>query len=708
MRYRIGVDTGGTFVDVVVSGGVGRIRPSKFLADPDHLAESVISAIRTAAEGQGLSLEGLLGATDRIVHGSTVATNALLTGNGATVGLVTTSGFRDVLNLRRGVRSRPMDSRRPPPQPLIPRRRIHGVVERIGASGEEVEALDPISVEEAVRSLEQDGVESVAVCLMFSFLAPAHEHDLGVTIGDRLPEVHLSLSSEVLAEVGFYERLSTTAINAFVSPLLGRYLHVLVDMLDRHGFGGRLLVMQSNGGVASAQNAAKFGARSVLSGPAAAPVAIARLVASYGLSEAISVDMGGTSFDVCLIHDGRPNITVDGEVAGHRIALPMIAIHTIGAGGGSIVGVDSRGLLTVGPSSAGADPGPACYGRGALEPTVTDANVLLGYVAPESFWGGRLAIDVDAARQAMTRRVGDPLGIDATRAAFGAYRVVNENMVDAIREVSIRRGFDPREFVLVAAGGAGALHIAALADELEIPVIIVPRLASVLCAYGGLLSDLRYEASASLVTPLGKLETDRANDVVEGLRTRLVDTLVTDGVADEAIVVEVAVDVRYAGQFHDLEVPLAGGTFTPSSMSSLVDAFHERHEAVNGYHDRNHAVDVTNVRVRAIGRTDQPPAVEPARQIDREPRGATERRIYWDGEFRTVSVFERSDLAPGTTVAGPAVVTEETTTLLVTPAYDLVIDALGNAVMHRKGTNVEEVLARLGGRLPGKAHHAVA
>jgi N-methylhydantoinase A len=274
--------------------------------------------------------------------------------------------------------------------------------------------------------------------------------------------------------------------------------------------------------------------------------------------------------------------------------------------------------------------------------------------------------------------------------------------------VSVRRGFDPREFVLVAAGGAGALHIAALAEELEIPVVIVPRLASVLCAYGGLLSDLRYEASASLVTPLRQLEMDRANDVIQSLRTRLVETLVADGVADDEVVVEVAVDVRYSGQFHDLEVPLEGGTFTPTSISSLVDVFHERHEAVNGYHDRNHAVDVTNVRVTAIGRTDQPPMVEASGQIDRDPANATERRIYWDGEFRSVPVFDRRDLGAGTTIAGPAIVTEETTTLLVTPAYDVLVDGLGNAVLHRKDTNVEGVLARLGGRLPGRTHDAVA
>jgi N-methylhydantoinase A len=710
MTYRIGVDTGGTFVDVVVDDASGGLRLTKSLADPADRAGAVVRGLADAAEREGLTLQQLLEQTERIVHGSTVATNALLTREGASVALLTTEGFRDVLNMRRGMRDRPMDSRRPPPEPLVPRSAILGVAERVEADGSVSLPLEADALHGAVRFLDGKDIDGVAVCLTFSFRDPRHEAALRDAIRGRYPAMHISLSSEVLPQIGLYERVSTTAVNAFVSPLLGSYLTSVVDALARNGFRGGFLVMHSNGGVASADTARRFGVRSVLSGPAAGPVAASASAALYGLRNAISIDMGGTSFDVCLIDGGSPNITSDGELAGHRIALPMVDIHTIGAGGGSIVSVDERGLLTVGPRSAGAQPGPACYGEGGTEPTVTDAVLLLGLIAPERFWGGRLSLDVRAAEHAMRERVAERLGIDTIRAAYGAYHVVNENMVDAIREVSVRRGYDPRQFVLVAAGGAGPVHVGALADELEIPLVLVPRLASVFCALGGLLSDLRYEASTSMVAPLASLDTGAANAVVERLRGQIEDSLRADGVAIAHGRSTTYADIRYVGQFHEIEIDVPDGAFSPQSTTQVAQAFHARHEVVNGYHEPSHALEVINLRVVTTVPTDRPrpsgaglESGGPAGGTQHAHRG--ERTIHWGGDPSSFAVYERSALRPADTISGPAIIEEETTTLIVPPSFDLRCDRFGNGLMYRKGNDLEALLERLAG--PGRvAVHA--
>jgi N-methylhydantoinase A len=697
MAYRLGVDTGGTFVDVVLATPRGDLRLAKALSDPADLAAAVLAGIAAAAESEGLTSAELLSQTDRIVHGSTVATNAILTRRGPSVALLTTEGFRDVLNLRRGVRDRPMDSRRAPPSPLVPRRRILGIPERLDCEGRELSPLDTDRLATAIDAIEADGIDSVAVCFLFSFLDGAHEAQARDAIAARLPDRHVSLSSEVLPQVGLYERVSTTVVNAFVSPLLGGYLEGLARRLRDQGFRGSLLLMQSNGGVSSVDVGRRFGARSLLSGPAAAPVAAARLAALYGLRNVISVDMGGTSFDVCLINEGQPQITGDSEMGGFRVALSMVDIHTIGAGGGSIVGVDERGLLQVGPQSAGANPGPACYGRGGMRPTITDANVLLGYVAPDLFWGGKLTIDVAASERAMREHVAEPLGLDVIRAASGAYQVVNENMVDAIREVSVRRGFDPRQFALVAAGGAGPLHVGALAEELDIPVVLIPRLASVFCALGGLLSDLRYEASTSLISPLRRLDLAAAGETASRIARPLLEALAADGIPDVDTSVDVLVGLRYAGQFHEIEVPLEEGRFTPASVEALAAGFHRRHELINGYQEPAHEIDVITLRVVATGRTDPPPAADHAAAAA-PPAGArtATREITWNGRPLIVAVHRRSALVADSVVTGPAIVAEETTTLVVPPGFELWTDRLGNGVLYRSGTAVHSLMERLG------------
>ena len=687
----VGVDVGGTFIDLMVSGN-GRRLILKTLSDPADRAGALLAGLALAAEELGLTPGELLARTERVVHGSTIATNALLTRNGAHTALLTTAGFRDVLNMRRGMRSDLYDPKQAPPDPLVPRQRIHPVKERVDSDGAVLEALDEESVDQAVAKIRRVGVESVAVGFVFAFANDAHERAAASRLRESLPDLHVSLSSEVLPEVRLYERLSTTAVNAYVTPVLAAYLESLDRRLADNGFRGRLLVMQSSGGVMGLGPATRFGVRSILSGPAAGPVAGLWYAGLHGVSNAITADMGGTSFDVCLADRGEVEVTKETEIAGHRIALPMVAVHTIGAGGGSIVTVDGRGLLQVGPESAGATPGPVCYGRGGVRSTVTDADLLIGYLSAERFWGGRLHLDEDAAREAFRRHVAEPLGMDVVRAAYGAHQVVNANMVDAIREVSVRRGHDPRGFVLVAAGGAGPIHACAIARELDIGLILVPREASVMCAAGQLLSDLRHDFVRSCVMPLERFDRDTVETHLRDLRRAAVEALLAEGVPRHRIAVSCAADMRYVGQFSEVEVPVPDPVLTEPVVAALAGDFHRIHESLNGYSMPEAAAEIVNLRVVGRGLADAEP------MSVRNGTSATaltgRRRAVFDDGFREVPVYDGHCLAPGEEVAGPAIVEQETTTVVVTPEFRLTCDAHGNYLVYLKERGLADSLAR--------------
>ncbi|MCY4488526.1 MAG: hydantoinase/oxoprolinase family protein [Deltaproteobacteria bacterium] len=687
----VGVDVGGTFVDLLVSGN-GRRVLRKTLSDPNDRAGALLAGLELVAEELGLSLREFLEHTDRIIHGSTIATNALLTRGGARTALLTTAGFRDVLNMRRGVRSDLYDPKQAPPDPLIPRQRIHPIAERVDGDGAVLEAVGEESVERAVAVVRQAGVESVAVGFLFSFANDAHERAVGVRLRETLPEVHVSLSSEVLPEVRLYERLSTTAVNAYVTPVLAAHLDSLERGLAENGFRGRLLVMQSSGGVMGLEPAARFGVRSILSGPAAGPVAGLWYAGLHGMADAITTDMGGTSFDVCLVNRGEVEVTKEMEIAGHRIALPMVAVHTIGAGGGSIVTVDGRGLLRVGPESAGATPGPVCYGRGGTRPTVTDADLLIGYLGAERFWGGRLRLDEDGAREAFRRQVAEPLGMDVVRAAYGAHQVVNANMVDAIREVSVRRGHDPRRFVLVAAGGAGPIHACAIARELDIGLIMVPREASVMCAAGQLLSDLRHDFVKSCVMSLERLDRHAVEAHYRDLRRAAEEALLAEGVPRDRIALCCAADVRYVGQFSEVEVPVAGTALTEDAVADLARDFHRIHESLNGYGMPEAAAEIVNLRVVGRGLADSEPT--PARSAGGRASLTGRRNAFFDDGFREVPVHDGHRLAAGANVRGPAIVEQETTTVVLPPGFQLTCDVYGNYLVHPSTHSLEESLER--------------
>ncbi len=688
----VGVDVGGTFIDLMVSGG-GRRLLCKTLSDPEDRAGALLAGLALVSEDLGLTLNAFLERTERIIHGSTIATNALLTRGGAPTALLTTAGFRDVLNMRRGVRSDLYDPKQAPPHPLIPRQRIHPVAERIGSDGAVLEPLDADSVDRAVATLGREGVESVAVGLVFAFANDSHERAVAARLRDAMPDVHVSLSSEVLPEVRLYERLSTTAVNAYVTPVLAAYLESLGRRLADNGFRGRLLVMQSSGGVMGLDPARRFGVRSILSGPAAGPVAGLWYAGLHGISNAITTDMGGTSFDVSLADGGEVEVTKETEISGHRIALPMVAVHTIGAGGGSIVTVDGRGLLRVGPESAGSTPGPVCYGRGGDRPTVTDADLLIGYLDAERFWGGRLRLDEDAAREAFRRHVAEPLGVDVVKAAYGAHQVVNANMVDAIREVSVRRGHDPRRFVLVAAGGAGPIHACAIARELDIGLVLVPREASVMCAAGQLLSDLRHDFVRSCVMSLDRFDRDRVEGHFRDLRRAATDALLAEGVPRHRIAVSSAADVRYVGQFSEVEVPVPETAMTEEAVAALARDFHRIHESLNGYSMPDAAAEIVNLRVVGRGVADSEAMPESGGAEGTALTGR--RRAFFEGDFREVPVYDGHRLASGEDVVGPAIVEQETTTVVVPPEYQLTCDAFGNYLVYLRERGLAESLARV-------------
>jgi N-methylhydantoinase A len=477
---------------------------------------------------------------------------------------------------------------------------------------------------------------------------------------------------------------------------VGTYLTALQKSLGENGFTGRLFVMQSNGGVMSPEIAKQHGARSLLSGPAAGPVAGLWYAGLHEISRIITIDMGGTSFDVCLINDGIPEITTDMEMGGFRVALPMVAVHTIGAGGGSIAHVNSRGLLQVGPQSAGALPGPVCYGRGGHEPTVTDADLVLGILDPTYFWGGRLRLDKDAARDSIAEVVAHRLQIGIEEAAYGIYKVVNANMVDAIREVSVRRGYDPREFILVVAGGAGPVHAGALAKELEIPLVIIPRNAPVFCAMGQLLSDLRHDFVRSYVTPLEKANFDRVKNLCDSMKAEALAFFDFEKVSSRRMVFLYSVDLRYVGQFNEIEVSVQDNLWNKGTLREIAQGFRKRHAALNGYVLDSVPLEIVNLRLCARGITDKPvPGEFSMGSVSNSLAEKASRRIFTGKEFVDIPVYDGSRLGWTSLVRGPSIIEEESTTLFVPTDYHVWCDKFGNYLMCSASRKAEEILESL-------------
>ncbi|HEY5718790.1 MAG TPA: hydantoinase/oxoprolinase family protein, partial [Gammaproteobacteria bacterium] len=571
---------------------------------------------------------------------------------------------------------------------LVPRYRRIGVGGRLDRNGAELEPLDLDGVRAALELFRAEGVEAVSICFMHSFANPAHEQAAAALVRAELPGAYLTVSSELLPSIRFYERVSTTALNSYVGPILDRYLDRLQRRLADAGFGGLLLIMQSNGGVMAPEVARRSAALTLLSGPAAGPGAGLAYARGLGQDKCIVVDMGGTSFEAALVVDG-PVMVNEGTIDRHRIALPMLGIHTIGAGGGSIGWIDEGGLLRMGPMSAGADPGPACYLKGGTRPATTDANLVLGYLDPDYFAGGKMPLDAAAARAAIETHVATPLGLAVEEAAAGMYRVACHNMAQGIREVTIKRGFDPREFPLVVAGGAGPLHSCLICDELEIPLQVVPRASSILCAVGMLMSDLKHDFVRTYVARLAEPGWERLEGVLATLRAEGAALLAEERIPAGRQAFHVKFDCRYLKQYHEVSFVVPDAALAARDADAIAAAFHAEHNRLYGYSLQEQAVpvEIINVRLQAVGAVDKPAfRAEEHAGADATHALKGERPVYQfeDGAFRSVPVYDGHRLRHGNRIAGPALVEEETTAVVISAGFDAVCDPLGSLVLYRK------------------------
>lgn len=690
MRLKVGIDVGGTFTDFLVTGPDLPPRICKVLSTPADPSIGLVEGLREIAAGLNLSLPDLARAIETIVHGTTVTTNAVLTGTGARTGLLTTEGVRDALEMRRGIREEQYNNRYTNVPPLVPRYLRRPVRGRLNYCGQELVPLNLDDVRAALELFRHEGVEAIALCFMNSFANPAHEQQAAALVREQMPGAYLTVSTELLPSIRFYDRVSTTVLNSYVGPRLNAYLERLQARLREIGFGGVLLIMQSNGGVMSPEVAQRCPARTLLSGPAAGPEAGLAYVRPHGQQSCITVDMGGTSFDAALVRDGAPNVVTEGEINRYRIALPMLDIVTIGAGGGSIGWIDEGGLLRMGPQSAGADPGPACYGRGGQLPTCTDADLILGYLDPEFFAGGRIRLDREAARAAIERHIARPLGLSVEQAAAGMYRVINTNMAAGVRAISVRRGFDPREFPLVAAGGAGPLHAAMICHELEIPWYVVPRESSIFCAAGMLMSDLRHDLVASFVAGFDQLNWNALNRLVDELLAQGAGLLAAENIPPPRRQYTLNLDCRYRKQYHEVSFPVALEQLRAADVAQIAAAFHAEHQRMYGYAlaEEGTPIELINVRLRATGLTDKPayPQEPPAGPDPQAAlKGERPAHIPEQNTVRQVPVYDGHRTRHGNRIAGPALIEQVNTTLLLTAAYDCVCDQHGSFVVYRKG-----------------------
>ncbi|MCX8133445.1 MAG: hydantoinase/oxoprolinase family protein [Roseococcus sp.] len=662
MRYVIGVDVGGTFTDVVGVDDEGNEHLAKAASTPEDQSLGVMQGLANLAAALRLTLAELLDSTVRIVHGTTVATNALLERRGARAAMLTTEGHRDVIAMREGLKPARYDLRLPAPAPLIPRRLRLPVRERLRPDGRVEIPLDMASLDAAIATLRAAEVEAVAICFLHSWADPRHEHAAAARVRAALPGAYVTCSADVLPQIKEYERFSTAAVNAYVGPPVARYLRRLEERLHEAGCHAPVFVILSHGGVSPIAEAARLAAGTALSGPAggvAAAVALARRGLGAPARHIVTFDMGGTSTDIALVTDGAAALGRGREVGGERIALDSLDIITLGAGGGSIAHLGPGGTLQVGPRSAGARPGPACYGRGGTEPTVTDANLVLGYLDPASFLGGAQRLD-EAAAWAAVGRLASTLGLAPEEAALGIHRLVNARMADGVRVATVRRGVDPRGATLLAFGGAAGLHASAVARDLGMARVAVPLFAAGLSAWGMLQTELRVETARSVLGAEGLPEDAALAALFAGLeeeaRVRLA------GWHGGEIAVSRAADMRYGEQVFEVTVPLDG---VPATRAALCAAFHARHRALFTYDLPGEEVVLVTARAAARGLLPAPP---------RRPAGATlpgaalgERRCLLEGGARRLPVYAFEALAAGQAIAGPAIVESATTTVLLLP-----------------------------------------
>jgi N-methylhydantoinase A len=673
---RIGVDIGGTFTDLqILDEASGALWSLKTPTTPDDPSIGLMEGIAEAARRFGFRLDEI----GFLLHGTTIATNAVLERKLPRGALVATAGFEDVIEIGRHNRRDVYGLRASPPPVLIPRDRRIGIAERMTASGAVEQPLDDGAVASLVERLAGLDVETIAVALLNAFVNPAHERRLREAIAAALPDLPVALSSEISPEIREYERSSTTVLNALLMPVVRSYLRRLAARLRQENFAPRLLLVQSNGGVCSAEIAGEQPVRLLLSGPSGGALAALRTAEALAMPDLVGIDMGGTSFDVSVVQGGRISLITQGEIDRLPVRLPMVEIRTIGAGGGSIAAVDAGGRLTVGPRSAGAKPGPVCYGHGGVEPTVTDANLVLGRLDPDYFLGGAMALDLAAARDAIASRIAAPLGLTLDAAAAGLLTVTNTSLAAAIRLSLFEKGLDPRDFALLSFGGAGGLHAIAVAEELGISRVVFPRDAGTFSAYGILHSDIVHDFARSRILPAAPESVGEIAAICTGLRAQGQLQCERDGIAagDRAFVL--AADMRYRGQAFELLVPWGDVAVDATTLGDLLARFHALHAQRFSYANPGEPVEIVTLRLTVTGRLAQPRRRTEAAPT--EAKIAPHRAVFLDAAWQDVPVHHRDALAA--TISGPALIEEPYTTVLLGAGWRATIESGGNLVARR-------------------------
>ena len=688
-QFRLGIDAGGTFTDFVIADKTtGVTKLFKALSTPSNPTKAIENGLKLIADDLGKTPEAIVSACDLCINGTTVGLNALITHGGGKTGLICTAGHEDSIEIRNGHKEdgHRYDPEYPAAVMLVPRYRRKGVRERVLSTGEVRTPLHEEDVRAACEAFIAEGVETVAISFVWSVLNPAHETRAAEIVREMMPHVILTVGCELYPQIREYTRTSTAVLNAYLAPVMRRYVRAVDNYFQSLGAKQPVRYFQSNGGLAIGQAMTDRSVYAINSGPASAPQAGQYVCRPFKQKNVITIDMGGTSFDITLTKDGVTNLNKNIDFLRYRIGVPMIQVETLGAGGGSIGWIDSLGILQVGPQSAGSQPGPACYGQGGEEPTISDANLILGYLNPHGLLGGRLPLSVEKARAALLR-VAEPLGLTVEQAAYGMFTIVNSNMVNGMRRVSVERGFDPRDFVLVGAGGATAAHICALAAEIGVETIILPKLASGLCAFGQIISDVKYNYMATAPARLDNAEAyARLDKLFEEIESRGVKQLRDDGFAKNAIVVKRSLEMRYVGQVHECTVDIDTFKIDEKTIGRVKEAFHRRHEELYTYSERHSTVEVVNVESTLYGLIDKPPtpALRKGKLANEAIKSHRKAIFRASGKGVRTPIYDGGALGAGAAVDGPAIIEEVTTTIVVEPDWTARLDASGSYTIVRK------------------------
>ncbi len=682
---RISIDVGGTFTDCLVLDADGDLRQFKSPTTPDDPSVGFMNSLEKAAVGYDQSLERFVSDVELLIHGTTLATNTLINQNGAKTGMITTKGFRDVVEIRRGyknIRTSMYDVFVPPYEPLVPRFLRKEVQERALFSGEIHTALDEAEAKELAEQLKEEGVESLAVCLLHSYANPEHEQKVADIAAEVMDDTYITSSHEILPVWREWERFSTTAVSAYVGPAVKRYLNMLVDRLKDTGFGGNLLLMLSDGLVETVEYCIPRVVYLIGSGPAAAPAAAHYTGMEAGFNNLLSFDMGGTSIDIGHIQNGEIPTTTDAWVQDEKVSIKMVDVHSAGAGGGSIAWIDSLGLLRVGPQSSGSDPGPACYGKGGEQPAVTDADLVLGYVPADFFLGGDIPLDEEESKKAIKEKIAEPLGMTVPEAAQAILTTVTAFMADEITEISTRRGYDLREMAIVAGGGAGPVHAPFIAAHLGAPHVLIPAVAATFSAFGMLAMDVGRNYARSYITRAKDLDIARVRGLYDEMESEALGGFEQLHVAPEDGVFTRTAELRYIGQFHEVEVDVPNGKLSEADLEQVIENFHKKHEDLYTFNMRWKGVELLTFRLRATA-PKAPFELSKVAKGKKDASAALKRRrqCWFDGKEIDTPVYEGGKLLAGNQIDGPAIIEELTTTVVVPNNFTLAVDNRRNYIL---------------------------